>query len=309
MLRRFAEKLRTPAVWRYVVGPLPFVVIIAALLMRRFTFEHAVVPGAMAVLYFLPQTRRFYPYLFPFFLFWVSYDTLRIFTPIFHHWNAPFVAEPYLVEKAIFGIPGEHGRITLNEFFATHTHAAVDLLAAFAYAAYFYEPFIFAFYLLAKDRPLLRRYGVAFIATNYLGFLTYYTLPAAPPWYVELYGLGPVILSTLPNAARLLAVDQLLHVTYFHDLYSRSANVFGALPSLHAAYPLLIWLFARQIIRPIFHIPLFAYWLLVCFAAIYLRHHYVIDVVLGSLYAAAAYLVIEAIARKWRRDDALQPAT
>ncbi|MEZ0311419.1 MAG: phosphatase PAP2 family protein [Myxococcota bacterium] len=299
MLRRVVDFLRQPAVWRYVVGPLPFLIMLSALVGKRFTFEHAVVPGVMAVLYFLPFTRRAYPYLFPFFFFWATYDTLRVFTPIFHNLHPPLVAGPYLVEKFLFGIPAAAGRITLNEFFATHTSTFVDLLAAFAYAAYFYEPFIFAFYLLAKDRPLLRRYGLAFLVTNYLGFITYYTLPAAPPWYVELYGLGAADLATPPNPARLAAVDELLGVTYFHDLYSKSANVFGALPSLHAAFPLLVWLYARKAVRPIYHWPLFAYWLLVCFSAVYLRHHYVIDVALGSLYAGFAYWLIERIAKAW----------
>lgn len=299
MLRKVVEALRHPAVWRYVVGPLPFVIMASAFLEKRFTVEHAVIPAVMAVLYFLPQTRRAYPYLFPFFFFWASYDTLRVLTPIFHHLNPPSVAGPYDVEHALFGIPWQGARITLNEFFATHTSAAVDLLAAFAYAAYFYEPFLFAFWLLARDRPLLRRYGVAFLFTNYLGFLTYYTLPAAPPWYVELYGKGTADLATPPNPARLAAVDDLLGINYFHSLYSKSANVFGALPSLHAAYPLLIWLYARRVFSPLVHVPLFAYWLLVCFSAVYLRHHYVIDVALGSLYAGFMFWLIERIARAW----------
>jgi hypothetical protein len=299
MLRRFVDLLRKPAVWRYVVGPLPFVIMLAAFLEKRFSVEHAVIPPVMALLYFLPPTRRAYHYLFPFFLFWASYDTLRVFTPIFHSINPPSVAGPYLVEKLLFAIPSGDGRITLNEFFATHTSTVVDLFAAFAYAAYFYEPFIFAFWLLAKDRLLLRRYGVAFLLTNYLGFITYYTLPAAPPWYVELYGLGPANLATPANAARLNAVDDLLGMSYFHNLYSKSANVFGALPSLHAAYPLLIWLYARKKLSPVVHVPLFAYWLLVCFSAVYLRHHYVIDVALGSLYAGFAFWLIERIARAW----------
>ncbi len=299
MLRRIVDFLRQPAVWRYVVGPLPFVIMLAAFLEKRFGMEHAIIPVVMAVLYFLPQTRKAYPYLFPFFFFWATYDALRVFTPIFHNLHPPYVAGPYLLEKLLFGIPSDGARITLNEFFATHTNVAVDLLAAFAYAAYFYEPFIFAFYLLAKDRPLLRRYGVAFLTVNYLGFLTYYTLPAAPPWYVELYGLGPANLATPANAARLNAVDDYLGVMYFHNLYSKSANVFGALPSLHAAYPLLIWLYARKVFSPLVHAPLFAYWLLVCFSAIYLRHHYVIDVALGSIYAGFAFWLIERIAKAW----------
>jgi hypothetical protein len=303
MLRRFVALLRSDWVWRYLVGPLPFVVMLAALVQKRFTFEHALIPGAMAVLYFLPQTKRAYPYLFPFFFFWVSYDTLRVLTPIFHSIIHPQVAWPYNLEHALFGIPFNGTRITLNEFFATHTHIAIDLVAAFAYAFYFYEPFIFAFWLLAKNRPVLRRYGVAFIVLNYIGFVTYYTLPAAPPWYVELYGLGPAIEGTPANAARLLAVDTFFNMSYFHDLYSRSANVFGALPSLHAAFPLLVWLVSRKSVKlTAVRAAMFAYWLLVVFSAVYLRHHYVIDVTLGSIYALTAWVITNKVADRWEHE-------
>ena len=300
MLRRFVDILRSDWVWRYLVGPLPFAVMLAALAQHRFTFEHAVLPSAMAVMYFTPKTKRVYPYLFPFFFFWVTYDTLRVATPIFHSIIPPQVAWPYNLELALFGIPTGAGRITLNEFFATHTHPALDLVCAFAYAFYFYEPFLFAFWLLAKNRPVLRRYGVAFILCNYMGFVTYYLLPAAPPWYVELYGLGPAVMSTPASAARLLAVDAYFHISYFHDLYARSANVFGALPSLHAAFPLLVWLASRVSIRNrAVRVAMVAYWLLVVFSAVYLRHHYVIDVTLGSIYAFTSWVIVNRIADRW----------
>lgn len=302
MLRRFVEGLRADWVWRYLVGPLPFLVIIEALLLKRLGVEQIAVPTLMIVLYFLPQTKRAYPYLFPFVFFWCSYDTLRVLTPIFQSWNTPFVAGPYNIEHAIFSVPYGGQWITLNEFFQTHTNIVVDLAAAFAYAVYFYEAFIFAFYLLAKNRPLLRRYGVAFIILNYVAFITYYTLPVAPPWYVELHGLGPADLHAAPSAARLLAVDAFFGVNYFRDLYSKAANVFGALPSLHSAWPLLVWLYARKQLEPIFHWPIFAYWLLVCFSAVYLRHHYVIDIALGSFYAWMACAITEHFARKWYGD-------
>lgn len=299
MLRRIVDALRSDWVWRWLVGPLPFVVMLEALLLKRFGFEQAAIPALMIVLYFLPQTKRAYPYLFPFVFFWCSYDTLRVLTPVFQRIITPFVAGPYHVEHAIFSVPYGGQWITLNEYFQTHTHIVIDLAAAFAYAFYFYEAFILAFYLLAKNRPLLRRFGVAFILLNYVTFITWYTLPVAPPWYVELHGLGPADLHAPPSAARLLAVDAFFGVPYFHDLYAKAANVFGALPSLHSAWPLLVWLYARKHLKPAVHWVIFAYWLLVCFSAVYLRHHYVIDIALGCSYALLAYFVVEHFNRKW----------
>ncbi|MBC7792781.1 MAG: inositol phosphorylceramide synthase [Clostridia bacterium] len=299
MLRRGVEGLRAEWVWRYLVGPLPFVVVLAAFSMHRLGAEQIGLPALMILLYFLPQTKRAYPYLFPFVFFWCSYDTLRVLTPVFQKLNTPFVASPYHIEHALFSIPYGGHWITLNEFFQTHTSLIVDLAAAFAYAFYFYEAFILAFYLLAKNRPLLRRFGIAFILLNYITFITWYTVPVAPPWYVELYGLGPADLKAPPSAARLLEVDDWLGFPYFHDLYAKAANVFGALPSLHSAWPLLVWLYARKHVRPVYAWTIFAYWLLVAFSAVYLRHHYVIDIVLGCSYALLVYLVVEHYNRKW----------
>ena len=39
-------------------------------------------------------------------------------------------------------------------------------------------------------------------------------------------------------------------------------------------------------------IPTIAFYLLMCFSAIYLQHHYVVDVLLGTLYAIAALTLV-----------------
>ncbi len=96
-------------------------------------------------------------------------------------------------------------------------------------------------------------------------------------------------------------------MSYFHDLYARSANVFGALPSLHAAFPLLVYLASRKSLKlRAVRIAMLGYWLLVVFSAVYLRHHYVIDVTLGSIYATTAWIITNKIADRWQREPAPQ---
>lgn len=308
-MERLSGWLNAPGFWRYVVGPLVLAYGLYVYLSGRMNLEHSVLLGAMTALNYTPRTHAPFRYLFPFFLFWIIYDWLRVLTPIFHGLNPPRVAGPYLLELELFGVEGAGGAlVTAPEYFAQHTHVVLDLAAAFGYAFYFYEPFLVAFYLLAKDRPRLVRYAWAFFAVNMLGFITYYVYPAAPPWYVELYGFGPARLDVPSNPARLVAVDELLGIGYFQALYAKAANVFGALPSLHAAYPLIVWLYLRDRVRWPASVLLLGYWILVCFSAVYLQHHYIIDVALGVSYALATYAAMEWSMAWWARRRRLQHA-
>jgi membrane-associated phospholipid phosphatase len=124
---------------------------------------------------------------------------------------------------------------------------------------------------------------------NLAGSLTYYVYPAAPPWYAQQYGFGPVHYDARANIAGAARFDELLGIPYFAVLYSRSADVFGAIPSLHVAYPLLAFLFGRELRLWWLDAATGVLFLLVCFGAVYFQHHYVVDVLVGAAYALAAY--------------------
>ena len=116
-----------------------------------------------------------------------------------------------------------------------------------------------------------------------LGYTTYYWYAAAPPWYVATYGLGPANLSVQANSAGCVRFDQLLGTHFFTEMYGRAADVFGAIPSLHVAYPLLAAFFAFRF--GALRIFSFCFYVLMCFSAVYLNHHYVLDIIWGSSYA------------------------
>ena len=137
--------------------------------------------------------------------------------------------------------------------------------------------------------------GWMFLTLNVMGFVTYRLLPAAPPWYFHLRGCDVDVLqraSTGPNLAR---VDAFLGTPYFASMYARSANVFGALPSLHVTYPLLIVLEGRPVLGPRMRIVSVAYFVSMCVAAVYLDHHWILDVLLGIVFAVIACTVVRAI--------------
>jgi membrane-associated phospholipid phosphatase len=132
------------------------------------------------------------------------------------------------------------------------------------------------------------------------GFVTYHIYPAAPPWYYHSHGcvvdLGASA-SAGPNLAR---VDELLGVHYFTAFYGRSNDVFGAIPSLHVAYPLLIvmegWRHHRWLLRSV----TLLYFSMMCFAAVYLDHHWLIDVIVGLGYGVGVYAAMSWVFRRER---------
>jgi hypothetical protein len=238
-----------------------------------------------------PGTRRFVLAFSAFIAYWIIYDSMRIVPN--YMVNPVHIAEPYYLEKYWFGLTDSDGqRVTLNEYFRQHTTAFLDVLSGLFYLNWVPVPLIFSFWLLQNDKPLFVRFSYGFLFTNLLGFFIYYLYPAAPPWYVEQYGFE-IRNSTPGNAAGLLNFDAFFGIRLFAEMYKKSANVFAAIPSLHSAYPVLCllygWRLQKKWLNVLFTIFVAGIW----FAAVYTRHHYVIDVLAGGIVAVAGYMLFE----------------
>lgn len=102
------------------------------------------------------------------------------------------------------------------------------------------------------------------------------------------------------NVGGLGRFDQLVGLNIFHSIYGKNANVFAAIPSLHAAYLLVTTVYAVKSHRRWYTCCLFGF---ICvgiwFTAVYAGHHYVIDVLLGILTAIIGMLITEALWHKW----------
>ncbi|MEY3242808.1 MAG: hypothetical protein RIR11_4247 [Bacteroidota bacterium] len=251
--------------------------------------EHYVMYIAVVTCYLATEKTRIWVYNFAgLIMYWVVYDSLRICPN--YKINPVHISEPYLFDKQWFGITTEAGRQTLNEFFATRTTTALDITTALFYLSWLPVPILFGTWLIFRDKILFRQFMYGFLCTNLIGFVLYYLYPAAPPWYVELNGFvfNP---DTGRSAAGLERFDQLIGKPFFHNMYQRNSNVFAAIPSLHSAYPLITLFYARQVPQR-WPTVLFVFLSLgIWFSAVYLRHHYVIDVILGALTAVAGYIL------------------
>jgi membrane-associated phospholipid phosphatase len=269
--------------------------------------DHVVV-GLLGLLdLYNEKTRLFLRQFLPFIATGAIYDSMRYF-----YWPAidgrVHIEGPYQRERFWFGIGGQ----TPNEWFLAHQWPALDLACGFAYLTYVGEYLAVAFFLFFRQsQRMLRRLALSFLAVNVLGFATYFIYPVAPPWYVTGYGFGPARLDVHSSAAAASRFDQLLGTHFFDEIYGRGIDVYGAYPSLHVAYPLLVvWAVFRTPELQWARAPSVAFFLLMCLSAVYLQHHYVSDVLLGIAYAIATMAALRLISshRSAARASSTQPA-
>jgi len=244
------------------------------------------------------KTRLFLREFLPFIATGAIYDSLRYYLADGTAGRI-HVAGPYLLDRAWFGIGGR----TLNEVFAVHHWPIADLIAGFAYLLYVGEFLALAMIEFFAGRVAhAALFARCFFAVNVLGFITYFVYPAAPPWYVAAHGFGPAQMTAVPSEAAAHRFDALLGTQVFQNAYGHSVEVFGAIPSLHVAYPLMaaILAFSLRELRWA-RWPAALYVPVICFSAVYLQHHYIIDVLIGLAYAG---IVVGALLGHARRRTA-----
>lgn len=163
----------------------------------------------------------------------------------------------------------------------------LDVTMTLVYLAHFLLPLIAAFLLWVFRRHLYYPYVMALMLLSFAQFATAVLLPVAPPRFAGLYG------EALPVRDISLEVTRALNLGTLSWAYQNlNGNPVAAFPSLHAAYPILAYLFLRQA-WPRASWLMLGWGALVIFAIVYLAHHYVVDAIGGIVYALAAYLAVD----------------
>lgn len=262
--------------------------------------DHLIFIALCLVLFFASEmSRKVLMALFFFVVYWIIYDSLRIYPN--YAFNPVHVQDLYELEKSLFGFTYKGQIITPNEFFEMNTHPVADVLSGLFYLCWVPVPIAFAIWLYFKDKRMLLDFSLAFLLTNLFGFVLYYAFPAAPPWYVELHGFTENF-SIPGNEGGLANFDRIMGIPLFHGLYAKNANVFAAIPSLHSAYPIIPLYFALKRKMPVAAFFFFVICVGIWGSAVYSRHHYIIDVILGILCALATILVLERLVLRTRVD-------
>lgn len=230
-----------------------------------------------------------------FIAFAMLYDIMKLFPN--YLFNQVDISGIYLFEKQLFGFVSDGIMVTPNEYFLVNYTKFLDILSAFFYLNWMPVPLAFAFYLYFRDKKLYLDYALTFLLVNIIGFIGYYVYPAAPPWYVELYGFE--FIAGIPgNTAGFVRFDELIGFPVFDSLYSRNSNVFAAVPSLHCAYPVVVLYFGIKAKIGKSIVLLVVFMAGIWFAAVYSGHHYVIDVILGIVCAALGIIIYQAVLLK-----------
>lgn len=242
----------------------------------------------MALAWAGPRSRDVMRALYPIGLVFIVYDGMRPFKNVGLTEERVHLCDLRGLEASLFGAGGR----TLHDYWQAHHWPVLDAICAVPYATFILWCVAGAGYLYVKDRPAMRRFMWGFFLMNVAAFVTYHLLPAAPPWYFHAHGCT-VDLAARPSEGPALArVDAMLGIAYFHDMYAKASSVFGALPSLHCAYPFLLVLEGWRAAGPKLRVTAVAYYALMVFSAVYLDHHWLLDALLGTAFAIGTALVM-----------------
>ncbi len=229
---------------------------------------------------FIRKTRKFLIDWLPFLFILISYDFLR---SLADHLN-PRVhyLEIIQADRWLFG---EVPTLILQEkFYNAGQISWYDYLAVFFYFLHFALPLGFAFILWLKSRDYFKKFTNSLLILSYSAFITYVIFPASPPWLSSQLGMLPPVTKILELILK--SFPEKLNLPTIYTKFD--PNQVAAVPSLHAAYPLLILLFAYSFFgkKALFFLP---YVLGVWLSIVYLGEHFVIDIILGAVYTLAVF--------------------
>jgi membrane-associated phospholipid phosphatase len=268
-------------------------------------WENFAILGASTALFVTgPRTKRLFLGLYPVALVGLLYSTMKVVQNVGLSPRTVHVCDLRAHEIALFGVTMGGERVSLHDWFQAHSSPALDVICAVPYATFMFVCIGFAVWLYFRDYARMVRFAWCFLALNVAGFVTYHVYPAAPPWYYHSHGCTVDMLARASEGPNLARVDALLGIHYFHGMYGRASDVFGAMPSLHVAYALIVALEGWAVFGVGLRIASVVFYLTMGFSAVYLDHHWVLDAVAGSTYSIVVAVVARWVGRRWRVEGA-----
>ena len=208
----------------------------------------------------------------------------------------PFYTPQLNLDKWLFG--GHVPTVEMQKWWWTGSMRWYDHLLIDVGKLHYIVPSLLAFLLWMRRRALFFRFASTFIALSFAAALTFLLFPAAPPWAAGKTLLTPTVTkiddSTWTSVSTSFSLSKLI-----------ASNPYAAIPSLHAGYAMLCFLFVASLAwrtrwRWWVVVPSALYPLALSFARVYTGDHYVIDLLAGYAYAALAFYAVN---RYWRRHE------
>jgi len=193
------------------------------------------------------------------------------------------------VEAALFGKPIP--TVWLQQHLwhgGAHLHWW-DYLVWFVYVTHFFGTLAVAAVLWVWWHDRFARFATMVCVLALAGFATYLLYPADPPWLAARQG-------DVGQANRIIGIVwpqvPLAHYGSLFEKGQHYANNVAAMPSLHAAYAMLIalylWRYVRWWARPL----LVLYPPAMAFSLVYTGEHFAVDCLAGWVYAGATYFSV-----------------
>jgi inositol phosphorylceramide synthase catalytic subunit len=257
-------------------------------------FLLAVIPAAVLT---ADRGRQFFLDWAPLFAFWLVYDRLRLLQPLLI--NRVSVETPYALERWAFGwltggqAPAHAARAWLASSAGEVAGPVISWAAQLVYLSHLFALPIFLIWLWVRGkssaihRERFTRHIIAFSAMSFMAIIIYLLLPVAPPWWVSLHGIAKPTPELLAETKINAAMDGAL----IQGMIKNAAQWFAAVPSLHGAYPTLLFLLGlRDRSRKALELIL-VYGVAMWAATVMLNQHYIIDLIAGALIAIAAWQI------------------
>ena len=217
------------------------------------------------------------PFLFAANIYGNLHDLIRFYgqpdiTASLHRWDvALFGAEPTIWAQRF-----------LNP-------ALTDFFTVCYWLFYVTPPLLGLFLWLKRDRRAFRETMVSIVLCLYLGYIGYVLWPASAPrlaipgqFSVPLHGLSAFLDQTRAAPAAI------------------PLTAYGAFPSLHCAVAILTVLLAWRHLRWFFPIQLF-FGVGLVLGTVYLRHHWVVDILAGFVLTAGTFWAGPRLESWWER--------
>jgi hypothetical protein len=148
-------------------------------------------------------------------------------------------------------------------------------------------PVAFGFALWLRSQALFQRFAVSLLGLFVLGFAGYVLFPQAPPWIAGEWGVISFTHRIGVEAIVSLPVGEHIALAYDHI----RPNEVAAMPSLHAALPLLLTLILWRLNRPL-ALGGAVYTAVLGFFLVYHGEHYVVDLLAGWVLAGLVYWLV-----------------
>jgi len=165
-----------------------------------------------------------------------------------------------------------------------------DYVSAIVYVCHFVTPMIVGYLFWLKDRKIFKEFAIAFLLLSYAGLITFALFPAMPPWMAS--DMGYIQVKIPQTLGPIMSHFPTMQVNFPTIYQYMASDPVAAVPSLHAAFPLLILLYLVKKFKTagLLFLP---YVVTVWFAVMYLGEHYFIDVLIGAVYAVVVFLIVE----------------